>query len=70
MKLGLLLAVIIAVSLTQASLVFACSSTGAANGQGAQNGNGNPGGKCEATGFSNDPKCGGGAGPMSGPPAR
>jgi hypothetical protein len=74
MKLGLLLAVVIAVSLTQASLVFACSANGAANGQGAVKGNGNPGGQCFGIthglvlGFRADPGCGGGHGPM-GPPA-
>ncbi|MGA2626003.1 MAG: hypothetical protein ABSF63_02950 [Candidatus Bathyarchaeia archaeon] len=73
--LGLVLAVIIAVSLIQASLVFACSMTGNVNGQGAVNGNGNPGGQCFGAthgltfGISSDPRCGGGgAGPASGPP--
>ena len=61
-----LAALVITLSLLQASLVFACSANGAANGQGGVNGNGNPGGKCfaDAThgltfGISSDPRCGG-----------
>ena len=55
-KLLVLAAVVIALTLIQTSLVFACSASGAEHGQG----NGNPGGKCEATSkMSENPKCGG-----------
>jgi hypothetical protein len=67
-----LAALVITLSLLQTGLVFACSSTGDANGQGDVNGNGDPGGNCFGAthgltfGISSDPRCGGtNAGPAS-----